>query len=265
MRIQLTTELRQMSKDIRSFGRQAAFAQVVALTRTAIDVRSAEVHEIDDSFDRPTPYTRNAVFVKPATKETREAQVGIKDDFTGANLRGPSSYLEAQIDGGRRNLRGFEVALQRAGAMPPFSWAVPGKFARLDAYGNISRGQIIQILSQLRTGTNAGFTRNLPRRGESKYADREKKIDQTIRSAYRRAGGQYFAVPFKRGRLQPGIYQRRDFRLGSAAPRAVIRFVPATQNYDRRFAFFDAAEFAAEKAYPHRLEEALAQYLPDRS
>ena len=253
MQITVTSELRQMARDIRSVGRQAAFAQVVALTRTAAAMRDAERREIDDVFDRPTPFTRNSVYVRPATLKNPEAVVGLKDDLNSpAGSVAPSTYLSAQIEGGRRRLKRFEIALQKAGAMPPFSFAVPGRFARLDAYGNISRGQIIQILSQLRTGTLAGSTRNLP------YRNGTKAVDRKIAAAYRRAGGQYFAVPYRRGRLEAGIYQRRDFALGSAAPRAVLRFVD-NASYEARFDFFYVAERAAE-GYSAALDAALAQY-----
>lgn len=261
MRIEFVGDLSRMSKDIRSFAKNAAFAQVAALTRTARDIRDAEQDEIRDVFDRPTLFTQRAPFFKGATKAKPEALVGLKDDLSGgASGRAPATYLEPQIEGGRRRFKGFEEALRRAGAMPPFKFAVPGKFARLDAYGNISRGQIIQILSQLRTGTNAGFTRNLPVPGAAKYEDQNKRALKTIRSAYSRAGGQYFAVPFRRGRLQPGIYQRRGFgKLGDAAPRPVIRFVDSVQ-YDDRFDFFYVAQSTAERRFEANLDAALAQF-----
>ena len=46
------------------------FATARALTKTAGLVKEAMVKEVDKVFDRPTPYTRNAFMIKPATKAT---------------------------------------------------------------------------------------------------------------------------------------------------------------------------------------------------
>lgn len=261
MNITLTTDLRRMAKDIRALGRQAAFAQVVALTRTAQDVRAAERREVRDSFDRPTPYTQDAFFVRPARRENPEAIVGIKDDRSGGRGRAPATYLEPQIEGGGRRLKGFERALRSLGVMDGTQFIVPGRAARLDVYGNISRGQIIQILSQLRAFTGAEtVSRNLVRRDGSRENERKR------RSAFRRAGGQYFAVgPAPRGGLRPGVYQRQVLgaRVAGPAdrrPRPVLIFVDRAR-YQQRFDFFYAAQVAAERAYPQRLDEALAQYV----
>jgi hypothetical protein len=264
----LASELRRMARDIRQQGRGIAFAQVVALTRTAQDVRAAEVREIDDSFDRPTPYTRNAVFVRPATKAEPEALVGLKDDNRGG--RAPSTYLRAQIEGGRRQLKSFETSIRSLGVMDGTQFVVPGRAARLDAYGNIDRGQILQVLSQLRAFTGAETaSRNLIRRdGTRDNGDRSetaRRAAQLRRQAFGRAGGQYFAVgPAPRGGLRPGIYQRQVLRARSAGPadprpRAVMLFVDRAQ-YEQRFDFWDAGLLELDRAWPRRFDEALAQY-----
>ena len=266
---QAVTELRRMARDIRQLGRQVQFAQVVALTRTAQDVRVAEQREVDDSFDRPTPYTRNAFYVKPATREMPEAVVGIKDD--GGAQRGAVRWLDVQVRGGGRPLKGFERALRSLGVMDGTQFVVPGSAARLDAYGNISRGQIIQILSQLRAFTGAEtVSRNLVRRDgyrDPKSASATAAEARRLRqNAFRRAGGQYFAVgPAPRGGLRPGVYQRQVLKARTAGPadprpRAVMIFVDRAQ-YERRFAFWDTARYAAEASYPRRFDEALAQYV----
>ena len=270
---QAVTELRRMARDIRQLGRQVQFAQVVALTRTAQDVRAAEQREVDDSFDRPTPFTRNAFYVKPATRQLPEAAVGIKDDSTSG--RGPRRWLEAGIEGGNRQLKGLEKAIRSLGVMDGSQYIVPGRYARLDAYGNVSRGQIVQILSQLRAFTGAeSVSRNLVRRdGFNENDDRRLTRAEAARkraAAFRRAGGQYFAVgPAPRGGLRPGIYQRQvaSRRLTGAPsprPRAVFIFVDRV-SYEARFAFWDAAAYEAERSFPRRFDEALAQYVREGS
>jgi hypothetical protein len=59
--------------------RQMPFAVALALTRTAQDVKRAEQAEMRGVFDRPTPFTLNSLFTKPATKQSLEARVWVKD------------------------------------------------------------------------------------------------------------------------------------------------------------------------------------------
>lgn len=250
-----------MSHDIRAQGRAIERAQLDALDRLAADVADAERREIDDSFDRPTQFTRNAIFVQRTKNRVPEARVGIKDDF-GTGQRAAVRWLRPEIEGGGRPQKAFERAIRGLGVMDGTQFIVPGRYAQLDAYGNISRGQLMQILSQLRTFTGAEtVSRNLPRR------DGDKKNTQKINAAFRRAGGQYFAVgPAPRGGLRPGIYQRQvtSRRLVGAAspkPRPVMIFVDRVE-YEQRFAFWDAGRFAIQRHWPQRLDEALSRHAP---
>lgn len=216
--------------------RQAKFAVAVALTRTAKNVKDAEYEQMRKSFDRPTTYTLRSLYMKPATRAKLEARVWLKDESAGSGTPA-SKYLLPQIEGGPRNVKRFEKALQAAGHMPHGYKAVPGRFAKLDRFGNVSFGQIIQILSQLNITLTAGHARNIST--DPKKAAR----------ARRRAGGQFFAVPTARGRLRPGIYQRRDFAFGSAAPRPVFIFVPRV-TYRRRFPFAEVAQRVIAAEFP---------------
>ncbi len=268
MNFSLTTDLRRMARDIRALGRQHERALLVALDRTAVDVQAAERAEMQDSFDRPTPYTLRGVFVQRTRNRVPEAAVGLPSQRQ-SGARGAGVYLEPQIEGGRRELKGFERRIRQLGVMDGTQFIVPGRFARLDAYGNVSRGQILQVLSQLRAfGGAETVSRNLVRRdGTRDNQDRSTTREDAARrrtAAFRRAGGQYFAVgPAPRGGLQPGIYQRQVLGARTAGPadrrpRAVFLFVDRV-SYEQRFDFYAAAEYAAERSFPRRLDEALAQ------
>lgn len=256
MTFRVESNVRQMAKDIRTVTRQERFAHVVALTRTGQDVKRAEEAEIASRFDRPTPYTRRAVQLTTATLDRPVAIVELKDDGAndGSGHIGPTNYLSAQIEGGSRRLKRFENSLQLAGYMPKGWFAVPGRYARLDAYGNLSRGQIIQILSQLRITLVTGFTRNLPY--DAGPLSR-KKIDR----AYKRAGGQFFALPNGRGRLRPGIYQRATAAQTGpqVRPRPVVIFIPSA-TYRKRYDFHGIAERTAAERYERNLQTARIQY-----
>jgi hypothetical protein len=268
---ELAAALRRQADDIRALARGFRRATLEALDRTALDLRDAEVREIDDSFDRPTPFTRNAVYVQRTQGGVAVAEVGLKG-ANAASGRGAAKYLQAQIEGGGRALKAFEKAIRGLGVMDGTQFIVPGRFARLDAYGNISRGQIVQVLSQLRAFTGAeSVSRNLVRRDGTRSGGDDsttaKRARQLRNAAFRRAGGQYFAVgPAPRGGLRPGIYQRQvaTRRLTGAPsprPRPIMLFVDRAQ-YEQRFAFFETGDFTVAKAWPRNLDAALARYAP---
>jgi len=208
-----------------------------ALTFTAVDVRAAEVAEMRRAFDRPTPFTLRSLYLESATPQRLQARVYFKDRF-GTRPH----YLLPQVLGGSRDVKRFEFSLQTVGQMPTGWHAVPAAGARIDSYGNVSRGQLIQILSQLRITLVSGFTRNIS-------TDRKKKG-----KSIRRAGGQYFAVPKAgaQGKLTPGIYQRTND--GGIKP--VFIFVART-HYKRRFEFERVARSTADKVFAGKFDAAM--------
>jgi hypothetical protein len=247
IKIDIRDNFPQVKAYIVNVGKQARYAAAVALTRTAQDVRDAERKEMVRAFDRPTPYTLNSLFLKPAKVADLIAQVWIKDDRAGSGIPA-TRYLLPNIEGGLRSIKRFEKALQLAGAMPAGWFAVPGLGARIDSYGNVSAGQIIQILSQLRITLTAGYNRNVS-------TDPKKRA-----AAQRRAGGQYFALPQGRGRLVPGIYQARDFAFGRAAPKPVFIFVRSI-TYKRRFRFYEVAQAVVDQRFGGHFAEEFSKAL----
>lgn len=182
---------------------QVPFATALALTMTGQDVKARLDREIVERFDRPTAFTRQGLRLYPATKTKLTATVTWREDAR--------NWLWPQVYGGTRHAKALEKALRAAGHLPSGWVVVPGQGARMDASGNMDRGQVIQILSQLRITMTAGHTRNMS------FDDR-KAI-----AAQRKAGGRFFVV--KPGqRLKPGVYQR-EFIGRNIAP--VIIFVHA--------------------------------------
>lgn len=248
-----------------------------ALTRSAQAVRAEQVREMRDVFDRPTPFTLNAVYVRGSQASTLQAEVGIKND----GPRAAAKWLRWNIFGGSRTLKAFERALVAGGAMRPTDRAVPARFAKLDGFGNIPGSVIVQILSQLRIDTTVGSTRSLPRITASERAAvrnaelvklrkafgpvnvpaRKSALGKArrINSAYKRAGGQYVAFPNGRGKLVPGVYQIRQFAFGRSDPKPVMIFVPRARYEAERFDFFFVAQQALSKALPQQLDQAVAE------
>jgi hypothetical protein len=221
--------------------RRVSAALATALTRTAAEVKAAVTQELDRSLDRPTPYTMRSLYMRPARADRLDAEVWVKDDRAGSGTPA-TRYLLPQVDGGVRRIKRFELALQASGAMPRGWQAVPGAGAHLDAYGNISRGQLAQIISQVGTELTAGHNRTMS-------TDPRRRI-----SAQRRAGGRFFAVrPGQR--LPPGIYQR-EFAGRNITP--VLIFVRSTA-YQPRVDFYGVAQRVAADRLPAQVDRALGE------
>jgi hypothetical protein len=181
---------------LRGIEKQIPFATSVALNRTAKAIEDAERAALGGgTFDRPKPYTVRATYVKRSTKQNLVAEIGLK----GRDMGVPAAeYLHANIKGGARNYKRSELMLQKAGLLPEGHYTVPGAGATLDAYGNMSRGQIVSILSYFRTfGNTALNTKRMNATDRSRALRARKKED-------------YFVVPVadRTLKLYPGIWQR---------------------------------------------------------
>ena len=244
--------LDQLRQSLAGFSdRRFAAAVATGLTRTAVKVRTAVREELVRSIDRPSPYTLRGLYMRPATAARLEARVWFGDEYRDGTPQG--RYLSPQVHGGTRGTKRFEKALQLRGSMPAGWHAVPGPGARLDAYGNVQRGQLQQILSQVGTELTAGYVRTLSR------------IKSRRRRAFGRAGGQYVAFPKQTGKLRPGIYLAtgKDFgarvgygRTGALVP--VLFFRPATV-YRKRYDFYGVADRVTRETLPAELDRAIEE------
>ena len=249
--INIRSNANEIVRQFRETGhRKIRSAIKVAINSTAHAVRQAARVEMSRAFDRPTPYTLNSLFLKYATDRDLSAVVWLKDERAAGKGTPATKYLAPQIEGGARRMKRFERALKVKGLLPDGMFAVPGAGAKLDAYGNMSRGLIVQILSALgaaeinRAGLPAsGYDAN---RTASSIKRRGKKLAQFFVG---RPGG---------GRLPLGVWQRStsDFGRKGGRIRPVLIFVKALQ-YKARFRYFEVAEATVKTEFPRRLRDAL--------
>lgn len=242
-------ELPSLSRMLRDLGKeQVPFAVVAATTRAAkaaqADLRAA----MATSFDRPTRWTLNSLFLEPATRQKPTAAVFFKDRAPGGVPAG--RFLAPQILGGKRALKSHEKLL----AMRPGYIVVPGKWAEMDGHGNVKMGQMRAIMAQL----NLRRTVSSPGRA------------QTRRRGVRRAED-YFIVPIGRTKathpetahLPPGIY-----RVGTeygGAPLLVLAFVRQYPgSYAVRYDFPTLGDASVAKHLPRELQKALTEFPPRR-
>jgi hypothetical protein len=186
---------------VRQADKQARFAMAVALTRTAYDIRAAERKEMAAAFDRPTPFTLNAVTVQPATVQRLVAEIAIRTEDNDPRAR----YLSPEIYGGRRLHKRFEGLLISAGIMNRGEYAVPSAAVQLNSYGNIPLGKIMKVISQLKAWTLAGFDANATNSKRSR-ARRQKERYFVARQGYYQQGRRSWKNGEKRQHLPDGIY-----------------------------------------------------------
>ncbi len=189
--ISITIDDKAVKAMLKGLPKQASRAAEQALDFTALRIADEIRTQMLRVFDRPTMYTLNSLKVTKTKGHNMQASVWFKDPE-----RMGQHYLVPQVDGGRRKLKGFERALGT-------DEYVPGVGAKLDRYGNISPGQIKQILSVLgKAQTSAGYDANL-----------------TAKSAKTNKRSRDYVVikPGNRGRLNPGVYQRYQTAAGFGA------------------------------------------------
>lgn len=231
MSITIRFEIEGSEEAVRSISQLSthgvASAQVRAINRLGFAARDSWKERSRTLFDRPTPLTERAFLVRKAALESPIADVFLRDEADGTP---PSVFLSphiAEIADGTRPLKRFERLLIARGRMRSGHIVVPGQFAKLDRFGNISRGQLNKILSAL----DAQF---------------DARSNQSARSkARKRRSGErvIFALPYEKNGLRPGVYERD--RLGIARP--VLAFVrPGTYR-----ARVSAGEFVSEVIAQH--------------
>lgn len=223
--------------------KQIPFAVSLALNKTASDIQEALAKKTA-VFDRPKPLTKKGTYIARATKIKWTAVVGLKTRSKGGPV---DEYLAAEIAGGAREDKRSEILLQKAGIMPPGFQTRPGSGARLDAYGNMSRGQIVQILSYFRAFGGIATS--------GRYGTSVKTASTKINRGARRPSIQYFVVPQGYAGLSTGIWKRQ----GSKIEPILIFIKPPT--YRKKYDFYSVAFQTMLKRFDKRMEESLAYAL----
>lgn len=223
---------------------QAPYAMSVALNNTATEARGMLQDEMKSVFDRPTPWALNSLRIKRATKTNLVAEVAFKDINSALSSR---SMVEPHVDGGTRRFKAMETRLLRRGFLPKGWNVVPGAAASLDAYGNMSRGQISQLLNVLGTYTESGYNKANDKTRARLAAGNVK------RNQY---GFEYFVNPAggKSRHLKPGVYKRFKTPFGSSL-KPILIFVPGVR-YRQRLDFFGLVEQKVKDRLPANFDAA---------
>lgn len=229
------------AQTFRGLRRQMPFISRLMLTAVARNAEKALKAEMAQKFDRPTPFTMNAVYSRGAHAKSPVGIVALRQ--FGGKTTLPEKYLAPEVLGGVRHVKRFELALHNAGILPAGMVTIPTPATPLDAYGNVSRGLLNKILSQLQA--HSDDTRNETEKSKKRRLGRGDPV----------AG--YFALLKPRGKLRPGIYARYQFAHGSAV-RPVLYF-HRMPHYAKRIRFWDLAIETIQKTAPAELAAAVGQ------
>lgn len=218
------------------------FAASLALNKTADQVRGALTDEMS-VFDRPKSATRKGVYATRSRKTSLSADVGLKSRASGAAP--VDEYLAANLVGAlpRRKDKRAEILLRNAGVLPPGMQLRPGKGARLDQYGNMSRGQIVQIVSFFRAFGSIKESGRRPKSGDASgsavlNAPKVRKKSSAI----------FFTT-------KTGVWQRSGKKVAQ-----VLTFIHP-QTYKKSYDFRRTAEHVARKQFRTNYEAALGRAL----
>jgi len=233
------SDLRLGRDFVESARRQVPYATAVALTRTARKIADAIGVQIKTVFDRPTPYTQSAVRVTSATRQSLVARV----DFKEAAGKGISAdkFLQPQVFGGPRRMKRSERALGRAG-LPTHSFLVPGAGAEMDAYGNMSRGQLVRVMSYLQTFGEQGYRANSTEKSRARLAKRGKTAEgyKTINGVvYFTSRGKGTMAGNRQQTLPAGVWMKTGIHGFKVKPVLLAIDQPT---YQPRLPFYETAE-----------------------
>lgn len=245
MRIQLQglDQIRAAGRDLdkllaNDFG-PAAVAD--AINHTAFQARKALTAEMASVFVDPTPWTLKSIQVFQAKPKTLEAAIWI-NDYRASKNNAPDQWLKAEVFGGARGEKRLEKALRARYILPAGKFVVPAKGARLDAYGNISRGHVMQILSGLRAA--------------EMYSGYQANATDSKRSLAKGHAKAFFVI--RRGKVPIGIAERRG--KGKDKMVMVLAFVDQPA-YARRLQFEDIVHRVADRELLTNLDLAIAKAL----
>lgn len=282
--------MRELQAQLRGLsGEKIKKARIASLNDAAFVGYQAGRDELKRVFDRPTPKTLSSIAywkAGEAGKSVREPGVfdirgkglslKLSEDrmFSRIDLSGdinkqgiPAEYwLSPGIIGGPRRYKRHEIALNRIGILPPGMFIVPGEGADMDAYGNMSSGQIVQIIAYFRAFGEQGYKANMTEKTRARLAKGTKTKQAieyfVVKPESFRTWGRGNGKAMGRKKMQPGIYKRIFFGMGTAI-KPVMIFVKSPQ-YGRRFDFYRVTIQAAERQLYLSLDKYLNQMLEER-
>jgi len=218
---------------------QFRYAVAQAMTDSAKAGQKAITDSMSRYIDRPTPFTQRSTYVSFANPNKLRAEVGFKQFATKGTPAG--KYLSAMARGGDRSQKRSETILRNAGAIGRSQFIVPRREWQSDPYGNVHRGTMTMVLSQLRAFNTAGATLNASNSARSRRK--------------RETAGQFFMSRSGRAILY------RAAGGGSRDAETAFMVLDDAPNYERRFPIVRLLNEEIDRSYPRLIETSLRKEL----
>jgi hypothetical protein len=218
---------------------QFRYAVAQAMTDSAKAGQQAITDSMSRYIDRPTPFTQRSTYVSFANPNRMRAEVGFKQFAAKGTPAG--KYLSAMARGGDRSHKRSESVLRGAGAIGRGQYIVPRREWQGDPYGNVPRGTMSMVLSQLKAY-----------QGSLSYMN----ASGSARSQRKRAqAGQFFMSRSGRAILYrpPGG--------GSRDVETAFMVLDDAPNHERRFPIVRILNEEVERSYPRLIRSSLEREL----
>ncbi len=229
MKIAVQTNRTQLMAALRGQQKQVDFAIAMALTKTAKQIQQAMPAALDETFDRPTPFTKRGTYLKAARRDSLVAEVGFRDI--------QAKYLKLQAEGGQYTPGEAGIKL-------------PGN-VQLNTFGNIPRGLIDRLKAAAENGQlSAAIARRLNVQGNRRKGAAPLQL--------------FFGIPRGRGWEDAplGIWRRVPGVAGAPGKLIpVIVFEDTPAQYKRRLDMEAIASPVVEREFAKNLNEAVRRAL----
>lgn len=229
--------------------KQLPFATMLALNDAMFSVVAAWKEAIPQVFDRPTPFTMNAVLYRKATKDKLYADVYLRDEMRDGTP--PARYLNREATGGAREEKPLEHLMRQAGILGADEFVVPARGFPLDQFGNVPGAVARTILSDLQATRDTADRSTAASRGK-----RARRKDINKRAVYFESSPKLSASQGKRQNLPRAIFQRTATGFGSSVRMAFI-IVKGPPRYRQRFDARKFAQQAFSQAFPVAFQKRL--------
>ncbi|MDF3821963.1 hypothetical protein P3G55_18810 [Leptospira sp. 96542] len=248
MKFTIRSNFPEVQRKINALGKESRSIVREAMNRSVGFADQAVTVEMEKKFDSPTQYTLNSLRVWYASTSSLRVTLW----FRQRSEERDKQWAVAQIRGGQRALKPMELRLRRINILPNGWYVVPGAAMPLDAYGNMSRGEVSRILNVLGTYTEAGYNKaNDKTRARLRKGNAKKGV----------YGFEYFVnLPGAEGRrhLLPGVYRRVYTAFGQSLKPMLIFVRAAT--YRRRLDFFGIVNKSMDKHFPAEFDKAFESW-----
>lgn len=229
-----TSELNQQAVRLATITNRLPSALARSMTYAARDAEKELKRQTPQFVDRPTRWTMNSTFIKPATPERLEVRLGFKD---WASKGTPAvQYLQPMVAGEPRGAKRFERQLQRSGLIRAGEYLVPTGVSplRLNQFGNLTASSYTQVISRIGGFGQQGYTAN--RSGSGRSTSKRRQRDFFIGA--------------------PGPYDRAIYaRVGTKQRGFVPVFsITSRPQYDRRFPVRSILESTFSSRFPSIFE-----------